>query len=179
MPYYTSVQTTSSNSKSQGCSISVDHIGCSSLWDYPEDISDHPHGFTFHKGRGKENIRPWSMPRGKANTAKSNSTGVSCTYFCVHMKQSIFLSSRNLKTTIWNKFQSFPACLTDTSSERCTSPTPTCSILGKGGVWTDFFWEVHNSVLTSWPSVCINKWTSNHFYIVMQDTAKQMPKYPG
>lgn len=56
MPCYASIQPTSSNTKRQGCSISVNHIACSSLWDYPEGISGHPCEFTFHKGKGKENM---------------------------------------------------------------------------------------------------------------------------
>lgn len=176
MPHYASIQTTSSHSKSQGCSISVNHIACSSLWDYPEDISDHPREFMFHKGRGKENMIHATRQSWHCQTQL---TGGACTDFCVHMKHCFSLQQEFKNSNM--KWLSVFSSLAGISCEHCTSPAETFRLEktfniiepNRNARYKDFYTPNHFQVVwgrqeceqTSfgkfrilfWPSVCINK----------------------
>lgn len=72
-----------------------------------------------------------------------------CT-FTWNVKHSLFFFPAEIKKQQYNKFQSFPTCLTAISLEHRTSWIPTCGILGKGRVLTRCLREVPDPLF--WPA---------------------------
>lgn len=74
--------------------------------------------FTREKGK-----KTWSMPRGRADTAKPNRLGGSCTDFCVHVKHCFSLQQKFIHNNM--KGISVFSSLAGICSEHFTSPAPT------------------------------------------------------